>query len=1191
MRIRRLELLRYGHFTDASIELAPRAVDMHIVVGSNEAGKSTVRAALGDLLFGIPARSELNFLHDYGSMRLGAVLEAPGEHLEVRRRKGTRNTLLTADDTPLPSGEHALAPFLASANREFFERMFSLDHERLRRGGREILEDRDEVGAVLFSAGSAVQGLQERLRALDDEANALWSKRRASNRRYYQAQDQLKEFDNDLREQTVSAAKWREIERELEARQEDFDRCQAEVASLETELRKVSRIRRVSRHITQLRTLEGMITDLGEVASLPADAASTLEAAERRIHESKVKLEAQREDLENHKEARTDLTWDETLVLRAEDIHRLHEQRIQMQSERADLPKRQYELTKAESKIQELAAELAWPSGSAATISERIPTRTRVEHARSLLSEGLRRHSDVESARRALQLARKRSQDARLRLEETGHAADVSNLSAVIAELDGDVRDIGFRIQNAETDAADAEAESRDRFQALSPCPESIEAALSIPLPSPAAVRSFQASLLDLEQRTRSCKEQLRLAEKSVAKDLAARDRMVESEHPVSEGELRDRRDQRDEGWSLIRRHYLESESVPELELAAFTDGGESIAAAYEEAVRAADDTADKRFQKAEVTARFSELNRSLQESQRVEAELRGDLSQLAQEATDLDSSWRELWAGTSLEPGSPEAMVEWLDIHAQLRASESTRAKAQRDLAELRSQESSAMDRVVSELHSLGIDRRTIDGLPLRSLLQRASDIKSKQLELAATRRELSGSQRQADADTDAANEEVERAAAEEAEWRGRWVEMLAELGMDASLPTDVVGQTLSVIDEMREVAAKVSDLRDKRVGKILRDIEEFEGAVQGVVESVASDLADEDPDDAVIELERRLQKAQQTSEKAEDKDGHIADRQERIRRLEAERKEAVEAIRRLEERANVTDTDALREHIEKARQLAEHRTAMSQALGHIEEDGDGLPIDVLTKDCEGIDLDQAAQQNERLREAAKEARGRLDETRDALREAREAYEAIGGGAAAANAESARQGALAEIAEIAERYVRARTAASLLRWAVERNRREKQGPLLREAAKLFSELTSGSFENLEIDFDSQDRARLVGRRPSGERVDVTGMSDGTTDQLYLALRIAALAQYLESAQPLPFVADDLFINFDDDRAAAGFRALGRLAQKCQVIFFTHHAHLVDVARSALEDRAAVIELDQAEPSALAGERLVTSPD
>lgn len=48
--------------------------------------------------------------------------------------------------------------------------------------------------------------------------------------------------------------------------------------------------------------------------------------------------------------------------------------------------------------------------------------------------------------------------------------------------------------------------------------------------------------------------------------------------------------------------------------------------------------------------------------------------------------------------------------------------------------------------------------------------------------------------------------------------------------------------------------------------------------------------------------------------------------------------------------------------------------------------------------------------------------------------------------------------------------------------------------------------------------------------------------------------------------ADDLFINFDDKRAAAGFRVLGELAKKTQVLFFTHHEHLLEVARRVLGD-------------------------
>ena len=41
MRLARLDLLRYGRFTDASIELPQAERDIHIVFGLNETGKTT----------------------------------------------------------------------------------------------------------------------------------------------------------------------------------------------------------------------------------------------------------------------------------------------------------------------------------------------------------------------------------------------------------------------------------------------------------------------------------------------------------------------------------------------------------------------------------------------------------------------------------------------------------------------------------------------------------------------------------------------------------------------------------------------------------------------------------------------------------------------------------------------------------------------------------------------------------------------------------------------------------------------------------------------------------------------------------------------------------------------------------------------------------------------------------------------
>jgi hypothetical protein len=96
------------------------------------------------------------------------------------------------------------------------------------------------------------------------------------------------------------------------------------------------------------------------------------------------------------------------------------------------------------------------------------------------------------------------------------------------------------------------------------------------------------------------------------------------------------------------------------------------------------------------------------------------------------------------------------------------------------------------------------------------------------------------------------------------------------------------------------------------------------------------------------------------------------------------------------------------------------------------------------------------------------------------------------------------------------------------------------------------------------ERSTLFGIRHGGaEAVKVDGMSDGTVDQLFLALRIAAVEDSIEHGVCVPFLADDLFINFDDERAAVGLEILAELARKTQVLFFTHHDHLTKIAERA----------------------------
>jgi uncharacterized protein YhaN len=50
----------------------------------------------------------------------------------------------------------------------------------------------------------------------------------------------------------------------------------------------------------------------------------------------------------------------------------------------------------------------------------------------------------------------------------------------------------------------------------------------------------------------------------------------------------------------------------------------------------------------------------------------------------------------------------------------------------------------------------------------------------------------------------------------------------------------------------------------------------------------------------------------------------------------------------------------------------------------------------------------------------------------------------------------------------------------------------------------------------------------------------------------------------MPFIMDDVLVHFDDERSAAALGTMGDIAEKTQIIFFTHHQHLVDLAKKTL---------------------------
>ncbi|WP_461325858.1 AAA family ATPase [Bradyrhizobium diazoefficiens] len=130
------------------------------------------------MLFGIATQSPFDFLHPYSTMRIGGALEFGGEKREFARIKRPQNSLLDADDRPIP--ESAIRGELGGIERDAYRTMFSLDDETLEKGGESILASKGDIGQLLFSASAGLSHLSQKLIELKAEADGFYKFRARS---------------------------------------------------------------------------------------------------------------------------------------------------------------------------------------------------------------------------------------------------------------------------------------------------------------------------------------------------------------------------------------------------------------------------------------------------------------------------------------------------------------------------------------------------------------------------------------------------------------------------------------------------------------------------------------------------------------------------------------------------------------------------------------------------------------------------------------------------------------------------------------------------------------------------------------------------------------------------------------------------------------------------------------------------
>jgi uncharacterized protein YhaN len=413
---------------------------------------------------------------------------------------------------------------------------------------------------------------------------------------------------------------------------------------------------------------------------------------------------------------------------------------------------------------------------------------------------------------------------------------------------------------------------------------------------------------------------------------------------------------------------------------------------------------------------------------------------------------------------------------------------------------------------------------------------------------------------------------------WQAQWRDALADAKLSANAVTLAAAEgALGLANTVTAELAGAEAPRN-RMAAIRAELAALEAGARRLAEALEPAwLASGDWPDVARQLTMRAAAARETAraidradEAVRQADGKVADAAAAVAGADAR-------IQPLLQLAGVASIDAalpLAERSDRQRQL---RQAVDAAKEALVRDGDGLSQAAVEAEVAEQDIADVPAHLEAVKQALGDVGKRLNALAQQQVVAQQAFGAIDGQASAAVAEAKRQEALAAMGDAAEQYLEAAAASRLLKWATDRYRDQKQGPMLRRAGEIFAGLTLGEFARLTVDTERTPPA-LYARRTKGTSVEVAGLSEGTRDQLFLALRIAALELQLASRTALPFVADDLFINFDDARAKAGFEALRDLSTRTQVLFLTHHDHLLPLVRDVFGAHVNVVAL-QREPA------------
>jgi uncharacterized protein YhaN len=1134
MRLNRLDLTRYGRFTDVSLVFPapdPGAPDLHLIYGANEAGKSTLLEGWLDLLFQIPVQSRMAFLHSYQTMQLGAALEIDGQTHDILRVKKRENSLLDASGAA--QGEALLQGGLRGLDRSSYAAMFSLNRQTLHDGGESILASKGDLGELLFQASAGLTDLAVQLDGLREAADAFLNRtgRKGMLRELGAAFDDL---GRQIRELDTAAAEYSRLSAERDRADKAWREAREAAESAQADVIETERLSAAIPLLPRLERLDAQIADHDAVPEPPEGWLAELPELDRAETALATRLETARNVVEGLKAEWKACVPDQPALDLREDIAHAGSLKSAHDEAIKDLPRRRGELAASTIAIEHCLTRLGQSGADPATLLPETRTRARI---RDLIA----RKSGLETAHGAatseLENADAGFERAKRRLREAGGSlADMGGLDGLVQGIRRD--DPAGAYDRAQEKAEEAAAELDMALAGLSPWVGDGAALADLTPPDQTALERLDKELTEAQRQAERAQDRLDQLSLGLDQARAKRDAIGATSRATIE-EAAQIRAGRETAWAL-HRATLSAQTADR----------------FEETMRLDDQVTATLAQQRAHAEKAADADRGLAEAERQIKAAQGEVESTRRRCEACGEALAEMIASLSTALPADMGMAAfraWLDRLEVARKAGDAHARALRDQGRQQRSAERSRAELLTALTDMGCDLPEGSGLALaletaQSLLDRAIQIEALQETLAQSQQDL--------ARRKAALQAAEKA---QAEWQTAWEAACAETWMAGAAPD--IAQMRAILDELdqlREHHREVTDLTH-RTDTMQANLDRFERAVQVLAKGLEMG-ADAPVSEVWRAITTRLQKAERRESQRDDIEKRLA----AARQTQSEVKEmarlhdsrTAEFARHFE----VSDWAEARGALMRAAELSKLRAARRELANDLCARMRCNTVEDVCVRLKDVDPDALVARAESLRADLERLRATQEEAQDIFRRSREAVEAVGGDNVVARLEEQRQTLLLEMEEGARHHLRQRLGLLAVDAALRRYRDTHRSGMLERASEAFRIMSRESYSGLAAQPDGAHET-LVALAADGGSKHADQLSDGARAQLYLALRIAGYHEFARKNGPVPFIADDIMESFDDDRAAATFGLLTTMSQTGQVIYLTHHAHLRDMAR------------------------------